>query len=97
MSTRKKGPLENVVEMLARHLQAVSDRQAKRPTAEMEAADMASVTRAAELLQAIEYDRTMLVLKLLGRQLATMTTDELVNVFNKTIVDSDTENEPGTN
>ena len=69
--------------VLTRHVRAVADRQAKNPSGELSAADLASVVRAAEVLRTVEWDHVNLAFKVLGRRINTIDKDTLVGFFAK--------------
>jgi mRNA-degrading endonuclease toxin of MazEF toxin-antitoxin module len=83
MAVRRQTGLDLAASALTRHLRAVADRQAKNPSGELSAADLASVVRAAEVLRTVEWDHVNLALKVLGRRINTIDKDELVGFFAK--------------
>jgi hypothetical protein len=81
MAVRRKTGLDLAAAALERHVRAVADRQEKSLGGELSAADLASMVRAAEILRAIECNRASLVLKVVGRRLATMKTEDLESLL----------------
>ena len=77
MAARRQTGLDFAATALTRHVQALTERQKRSESGELSAADLASMVRAAEILRAIECDRATLVLKVVGRRLATMKDEDL--------------------
>jgi hypothetical protein len=77
MPARRQTGLDFAASALTRHVRALADRQQRGENGELSAADLASMVRAAEVLRAVECDRATLVLKVVGRRLATMKDEDL--------------------
>ena len=83
VAARRKDGLSSAVSVLTRHVRAVADRQAKNPSGELSAADLASVVRAAEVLRTVEWDHVNIAFKVIGRRIHTMNQDALIGFFAK--------------
>lgn len=96
VASLRTGGLSFAVAALTRHVRAVCDRQAEGSTGELNAADLSSVLRAAEVLRAVELDIVNITLKVVGRQITSMTPEQLESVFT-TIAGPRESEEPGAN
>lgn len=77
MVLRQKTGLDSVAAALTRHVMAVEARQSQSESGELRPSDLASIVKAAEVLQALEFDRVNILMKVLGRRIATMSNEEL--------------------
>jgi hypothetical protein len=97
MAARRQTGLDLAASALTRHVQALAERQQRRENGELSAADLASMVRAAEVLRAIECDRANLLLKVVGRRLATMKIEDLKGLLTEVVTGEIEGEEEGAN